>query len=281
MPVLPRASAAQGRVPFEACHDRHGQLIPGVVDNSLAYAGLATHQDGKPVILWNANTNRHLSDTEQIYIYLHECAHHLLGHLEHPTNSPVWELEADCWAIQLMVDGGMIKGRHLYQLERSRRTVQGDRTHLGGDAHVQSLRECLEIRTDRHAWRAALDAMLEASRDGVAGSRGLVVDSLDAAPIYESRLDVPGTYDCEVVGAAIRCMVFASRKTGPAVDRYQKLKDIVEDWLPAGWTKEERKSEHGTSRAFLAQDGIAGTLVSVAQNGPRVHFLMKQLVATP
>jgi hypothetical protein len=279
--ALAPVSAAQGRVPFEACHDRHGALVPGVVDNSLEYAGLATHQDGKPVILWNANSNRHLSDTEQIYIYLHECAHHLLGHLEQPKNSPAWELEADCWAIQLMVDGGMIKGRHVYQLERSRRTVRGDRTHLGGEAHVRSLRQCLEVRTDGDAWRTALDAMLAASADGFVGARGRVVDSLDGALVYESLLGVPGTYDCEVIGAAIRCMVFASRKAGPAVDRYRKLRDIVADWLPAGWTNEERRSENDGSHAFLAQDGLTGTLVSVAQNGPRIHFLMKQVAATP
>jgi hypothetical protein len=279
--ALAPVSAAQGRVPFEACHDRHGALVPGVVDNSLEYAGLATHQDGKPVILWNANSNRHLSDTEQIYIYLHECAHHLLGHLEQPKNSPAWELEADCWAIQLMVDGGMIKGRHVYQLERSRRTVRGDRTHLGGEAHVRSLRQCLEVRTDGDAWRTALGAMLAASADGFVGARGRVVDSLDGALVYESLLGVPGTYDCEVIGAAIRCMVFASRKAGPAVDRYRKLRDIVADWLPAGWTNEERRSENDGSHAFLAQDGLTGTLVSVAQNGPRIHFLMKQVAATP
>jgi hypothetical protein len=279
--ALAPGSSAQSRVPFAACHDRHGAPIPGVVDNSLEYAGLATHQGGKPVILWNAHSNRHLSDTEQIYIYLHECAHHLLGHLEQPKNSPAWELEADCWAIQLMVDGGMIKGRHLHQLERSRRTVRGDRTHLGGEAHVRSLRECLEIRTDGDSWRTALDAMLAASADGFVRTRGRVVDSLGGALVYESLLDVPGTYDCEVIGAAIRCLVFASRETGPAADRYRKLRDIVADWLPAGWTKAERKSETDGSHAFLAQDGLTGTLVSVAQNGPRIHFLMKQVAATP
>jgi len=278
---LPATASAQERVPFEACHDRHGQLIPGVVDDSLGYAGLATHQDGKPVILWNATSNRHLSDTEQIYIYLHECAHHLLGHLGRPMNSPEWELEADCWAIQLMVDGGMIKGRHLYQLERSRRTVRGDRTHLGGEAHVQSLRHCLEIRTDRDAWRRDLNALLAASGDGFTGARGRVVDSLGGSPTYESRLDVPGTYDCEVVGSAIRCMVFASRESGPAVDRYRKLKDIVEEWLPAGWSKVERETRNATSHAFLAQDTRSGTLVSIAQNGPRIHFIMKQVTPTP
>ncbi len=278
---LPATASAQESVPFEACHDRHGPLIPGVVDDSLGYAGLATHQDGKPVILWNAANNRHLSDTEQIYIYLHECAHHLLGHLGRPMNSPDWELEADCWAIQLMVDGGMIKGRHLYQLERSRRTVRGDRTHLGGEAHVRSLRHCLEIRTDRDAWRRALNALLAASGDGFAGARGRVIDSLGGSPTYESLIDVPGTYDCEVVGSAIRCMVFASRKNGPALDRYRKLKDIVEGWLPPGWSKEERETKNEAYRAFHAQDGRTGTVLSIARNGPRVHFFMKQVTPTP
>lgn len=104
---------AQSQVPFDACRDRRDSVIQGVVDNSIPYAGVATEQAGKPVIIWNQRTNRLLSTTEQIFIYLHECAHHTLGHLHRTPYTPAVELEADCWAIQLMVDGGMIKGRHI------------------------------------------------------------------------------------------------------------------------------------------------------------------------
>jgi hypothetical protein len=102
-----------GQVPFDACLDRQDRVIPGVIDNTMPYAGMATERYGQPVILWNQKSSGWLSTTEQIFIYLHECAHHTLGHLYRQPYTPAVELEADCWAIQLMVDGGMIKGRHL------------------------------------------------------------------------------------------------------------------------------------------------------------------------
>jgi hypothetical protein len=101
------------QVPFEVCQDRQGNPIAGIVDNTTPYAGIATEQNGRPVIVWNQRSNAVLSRTEQIFIYLHECAHLTLGHLYRQPYTPAVELEADCWAIQLMVDGGMIKARHL------------------------------------------------------------------------------------------------------------------------------------------------------------------------
>ncbi len=163
----------------------------------MVWAGFATEREGKPVILWNKKTNQQLSTTDQIFIYLHECAHHTLGHLYRLPYTPTVELEADCWAIQLMVDGRMIKGRHLDVLEKSRRTTRGDAYHLGGEAHIQSLQ------------------------------RGRMLDSTTGDPVYEALLDAPGTYDCEVVGAAVRCLVFAARKAGAAKERFERLMNIT------------------------------------------------------
>jgi hypothetical protein len=75
--LLPWRLNAQ--VPFEVCQDRQGNPIAGVVDNTTPYAGIATEQNGRPVILWNQRSNAVLSRTEQIFIYLHECAHLTLG----------------------------------------------------------------------------------------------------------------------------------------------------------------------------------------------------------
>jgi hypothetical protein len=228
------------------------------VDNALMYAGVATVQNGHPVILWNAHSNGRLSQTEQIFIYLHECAHHTLGHLSHSAVDAGDEREADCWAIQLMVDGGMIKGRQLEMLERSRRTVRGDDTHLAGEAHVRSLEECLSIRTDAKAWAAALDTAVIAAQDSFIAYRGRLLDSTSTPPVFEALLDVPGTYDCEVVGGALRCMVFAARKDGAAKKRYQQLVKILRSWLPSGWTFAERVGEAGKTRTFQAQDALTG-----------------------
>jgi hypothetical protein len=268
---------AQAQVPFEACRDRDNRLIPGVVDNTMAYAGIATVQNDHPVILWNAHSNGRLSQTEQIFIYLHECAHHTLGHLYHHASVDARdELEADCWAIQLMVDGGMIRSRHLEVLERSRRTVRSDDTHLGGEAHVRSLEECLSIRTDGKAWAATLDTVTSAAPDSFTTRRGRLLDSTSTPPVFEALLDVPGTYDCEVVGGALRCMVFAARKDGAAEKRYEQLVKILRAWLPSGWTFTEQLGDNGKTRTFLAQDGLTGTLITWACTGARVYLLVKR-----
>jgi hypothetical protein len=274
--LLP-VSMAWGQVPYDACLDRQGQVIPGVVDNTMPYAGVATEQNGKPVILWNQKTNQLLSTTEQIFVYLHECAHHTLGHVRGDSYTPAVELEADCWAIQLMVDGGMIKGRHLAELERSRRMMRGDAYHLGGKAHIQSLERCLEIRTDPKAWAEALSRFVLAAQDSFATQRGRPIDASPSDTVYQSLVDAPGTYDCEVVGPAARCLVFAARKMKAAEQRFERLVKIVRGWLPVGWTSVERAAPEGGERSFLAQDGMTGTLISLTQRGARVYLLVKRL----
>jgi len=268
--------SVSAQVPFNACLDREGKVIPGVADNTMEWAGVATMQAAAPVILWNYKGNRHLSQAEQIFIYLHECAHHTLGHLYRSSVDPAGELEADCWAIQLMVDGGMIKGRHLEVLERSRRHVRADATHLGGEAHIQSLARCLELRTDPKAWAASLDTVVRAAQDSFASSSGRVLDSTAPAVVYESAVGTPGTFDCEVAGGTLRCIVFASRKPGPAVDRFERLTRIVRAWLPVGWTSVERAGTAAAGRSFLAQDGMTGTLLTLLVSGNRVYLLVKR-----
>jgi hypothetical protein len=267
------------QVPFEACLDRHEHLIPGIVDNSIGWAAVATYRDGGPVIVWNAKEDERIPRVEQLFIYLHECAHHTLGHLWKEVG-PKSELEADCWAIQLMVDGGMIKGGHLEELERSRRHVQGDATHLGGEEHIRSLQWCLDIRTDRKAWATALDAFVSASADSFVTSRGRVVDSTETGHLYESLLDAPGTYDCEIVGPAVRCMVFAARKPGAAKGRFEELEKIIHNWLPPGWTAiDEATPPAGITRRYLAEDGSTGTLVALMLTQDARVFLVVRRTA--
>ncbi|MBA2459197.1 MAG: hypothetical protein H0V43_09630 [Gemmatimonadales bacterium] len=43
----------------------------------------------------------------------------------------------------------------------------------------------------------------------------------------------------------------------------------------------ERRSEDGAARTFLAQNGMDGTLLTLAQNGARVHFLLKRVEDPP
>lgn len=267
---------ANGQVPFEACHDREDRAVQVVVDNNLPYAGLATEAAGKPVIFWNKKANRYLSPTEQLFIYLHECAHHRLGHIYRHPQALSSEVEADCWAIQRMVDGGTVRLRQLTVFEQSRRTVPPDAFHLGGEAHIQSLARCLKERTDQRAWTEALQRLVLAARKGFVSSRGGVLDSSSTGVIYESLLDPPGTFDCEVIAAAVRCTLFAAPKVGPAEKQYKRLVKLVRAWLPLGWTSVERAAPREQERTFLARDEMTGTLLSLVQSGARVYFLLKR-----
>jgi hypothetical protein len=274
--VLPARVPAQ--VPFDACRDRTDHPIPVIVDNSIAYAGVATFRNDRPVILWNGRTNESLSHTQQLFIYLHECAHHVLGHLYHDDIGVREELEADCWAIQLMVDGGLIRGWQLEELERTRSSVRGDDTHLSGEAHVRSLEECLRRRSDPKAWAAALDTLVMAAHDGFARRRGRLLDSSGATSVHEALVRVPGTYDCEVVGGAVRCVMFAPRKSGGAAGRYRKVVKILKSWLPPGWSSAEqitRDSER--RRVWIARDGQTHTLLTLTLARTQVYLMVKRL----
>lgn len=270
------AGPALAQVGPDLCRDRRGRVIPEVVDDRIPWAGVATYLGGQPVILWNARHNRRLSTNEQSFIYLHECGHHALGHLRQYVNNARWELEADCWAIQRMVEGGMVRGHRLALLLEARQGVRGDAFHLGGDAHVRSLWACVQARTSAAAWARALDEFVRASRDGFIRSRGLMLDAAPGPPVYESLVDAPGTYDCEVVGPVTRCPVFAGRKPGPARKRFDRLVRVIRDWLPAGWISIMRPGEEDAGHTFFAHDAATGTLITLVQRGPRLQLLVRR-----
>jgi hypothetical protein len=277
MLMLPPRVGGQAR--FEACRDRSDHPITVLVDNSIAYAGVATFRNERPVILWNARTNQHLSYAEQLFIYLHECAHHVLDHLYHGDIGLLEEQAADCWAIQLMVDGGMIRRRELIELERTRQAVRGDDTHLSGEAHVRSLEECLRRRADPKQWAAVLDSLVLSAHDGFVGRRGRLLDSTGAVPIHEALLGVPGTYDCEVVGPVLRCFFFEARRNSAAAGRYRKLSKIFKAWLPAGWSSAEQVSPSSRRQhVWLARDARTRTLLTLTLSGTRLYLLVKRLV---
>ena len=82
-----------------------------------------------------------------------------------------------------------------------------------------------------------------------------------------------------MVGAALRCLVFASREAGPAEERYGRLLALLRQWLPGGWTSTERGNPARSSGIWIAQDARSGTLMSLARSGARIHFLMKRAPA--
>lgn len=267
----------KAQVPFDACYDRQHRRIPGVVDNTIAYAAQAGYRDGHRVIVWNQHSLSQNSRALQLFVYLHECAHHSLNHLTKGESRTI-EQQADCWAIQLMVDGGMINGSGLHALTQELRNTTGDINHLGGDALLISLQQCLDIRTDRAAWGTALTALTTAAASGFDTIRGSQVEDADPG-FFEATQGAPGVYDCEVVGSAsLSCMLFAARKQKSVESRFETIVKIVQAWLPPAWTSTTVASPpEGMTRQFLAQDSDTGMLLVLAVTPQaRLYFVVRR-----
>lgn len=281
IPALSLTGALQAQAPFDACVDRAGAKIPSRTNSKMdGYGGMAGYEKGKPIILWNAKYLANAPEYQQLLVYLHECAHHDLGHLWTDNGAKpelANEIEADCWAIQLMVDGGMI-GQFQFDslLEREGRK-QGDGDHLGGVEQVRTLQRCLSVRTDPKAWAEALPPLIESGKRHFVDSRGRELEATERDTLWESKLDLPGTYDCEVMGTVrVRCNVYMSKDSKSAANRFKKLMGIVGDLAPADWARVDNPSPSGPfARAFHTQDPESGvTLSLLLGTDPRVYFVV-------
>lgn len=273
--ALPAALRAQ--LPLDGCIDRADRPVRGIIRNDMVWAGVATVEKGESVIYWNQRRMGGRSRTTRIFVYLHECGHHLLGHVW-KANDARWEQEADCWAVQAMVEGAMISARHLRVLEGELSRTRGDAIHLGGEQLLAALKRCLEIKTDRRAWAAALARFIEAGADSFDSIRGQAVPTpASRSGVHESLADLPGTYDCEITaGNMVRCTIFAAREAGRVAERFAEVARIIPAVLPATWTsREARESSAGAVRELVAEDTASGLRLSlVSTPAHRIMFTL-------
>ncbi|HEX6091529.1 MAG TPA: hypothetical protein VFZ13_15340 [Gemmatimonadales bacterium] len=275
--VLVVPSTLRAQVPLDGCIDRANRPVRSIVRNDMVWAGVATVEKGESVIYWNQRRMGGRSRPTQIFVYLHECGHHLLGHVW-KANDARWEQEADCWAVQRMWEGGMIAGRHLRVLEEELSRTRGDAIHLGGEQLLAALKRCLEIKTDRRAWAAALARFIEAAADSFASIRGQPVPTpASRSGGHESLADPPGTYDCEVTAEhQVRCTIFAARDGERVAERFEELARIIPAALPAGWhSAGTDEPPAGAVRELVVEDTASGleiTLVSTPAH--RIVFTM-------
>lgn len=274
--VVGTVAGAEAQVPFDACLDRQLHPIPGRVDNKIGYGAMAGVENGAPVIIWNQHNLSQGSYTFQLFVYMHECAHHNLNHVTKVEGRKV-EDQADCWAWQLMVDGGMLGGRHVDALSRELRTTTGDADHLGGEDLLRWLQTCLELRTNRASWHAALDTLTGAAGTGFESLRGQPVP-FGPPNTWEVTSGTPGTFDCELSQPpAVRCMIFVTRKEKDAQKRFDVVREIIGSWLPASWSVvPHNPADAGLAQSFVARDTTVGTLLIVGRTPQnRIYFMVK------
>ena len=99
----PRVPAVGALIPAAAeraltCRDFRNRVVRNVEIHDLGDAGRAQFVYGQgPVIMLDPELLGTLPPDLQMFFKLHECGHHVLGHLVAPTGKS--EMEADCWAI--------------------------------------------------------------------------------------------------------------------------------------------------------------------------------------
>lgn len=74
-----------------------------------------------------------LPRAEQIFWYMHECAHQIFGRSE---------AVADCWAVEQGRINGWLKPSEFKRLASFIRLQRGDATHADGDERAEAMGRC-------------------------------------------------------------------------------------------------------------------------------------------
>ncbi|HET8650435.1 MAG TPA: hypothetical protein VFL95_10355 [Gemmatimonadales bacterium] len=281
--ALAVAAAAPGLVgqepPIGGCLDRQLRPVPILNTTKLSAPAAAGIADGRPVIFWNPHA-QFATYAARAFTYLHECAHITLRHIwrRNPSvrEQARQEIEADCWAVQMMVEGEMIHGAQRRSLFEQLALASADATHLGGADRIANLERCLAIKTDPGRWRTVLDTLATISGDGFLEAEGPPIRQAVGHQFYESTINPPGTYDCEIrEGPSVVCMIFAAQSLSPVQKRYRRIAGIIRDWMGDYWTvREVGRHGHDALPRLDAQDSRTGAQVSLfASADDRLHFV--------
>jgi len=151
--MTPQAASAAGS--FDRCFDPQGRPVLVFASNKVkpaqvAIAGRA--RDGRPIIAYNKQAMSQFHNITKVYIYYHECAHHVLGHSS--GNRPASrESDADCWAIRYMARRGLLNWRGLRWVQQDLSRFGGSRVHPPGSQRAAYAERCFRHALHRIASR--------------------------------------------------------------------------------------------------------------------------------
>lgn len=127
------------------CVDSRGYTIPEIPNYQLNDVALATRlNDGSPAIFFNPSITKNMAPPTRLFFTLHECAHHILGHINGSVVSVSKEQEADCWAIKMIVSRRLVSPKGFKKIQENIfDNSPGDATHIPGPQRAANLEKCL------------------------------------------------------------------------------------------------------------------------------------------
>jgi hypothetical protein len=148
-----QSQAIVGGTPMK-CYDYRGALVRTLFMPELGDVGRASIIARMPVIQLDPTRLATLPEKMQVFFFMHECAHHVLGHVIRPTLES--ERDADCWSINYGRWAGFFLRKDVEAfgpfLEKSNGSRFG---HLPGPARQAYLLMCF----DRPESEPGLDAL--------------------------------------------------------------------------------------------------------------------------
>jgi hypothetical protein len=125
------------------CADFRGRPVQTYETSGLGDVARSTLYGRIPVITLDKEVMASLSGKLQIFFYLHECAHHVLGHMFAP--QPESEKEADCWSIKTGRDQSYFNLTDVLAFTNRLASSPGStRGHLPGPERMAHLLACFD-----------------------------------------------------------------------------------------------------------------------------------------
>lgn len=139
-------SRAASQVTYDGCVDYRGLPVASIMWPGLGDVAKAAYDaQGNPIIYYDPNVLMWLSPATRLFFYTHECGHHALGHLTRWNQAGI-EQEADCWAINTLVNDGLIDEDDVRTIQSDIwRFGRADWSHLPGPQRAINLRRCLGL----------------------------------------------------------------------------------------------------------------------------------------
>jgi hypothetical protein len=137
--LLSGQAAATETVVFESCFDGRGKTLRGVADTRQAVLVRTVGQGGRREIHYNPDILPQLSSNARYFLYGHQCARQALNANGDPATLA---RQADCIAINTLLDAGLLKYGDLPGLQRELDFSAADWALLPGPARRIELDNC-------------------------------------------------------------------------------------------------------------------------------------------
>lgn len=123
------------------CKDPFGNQVKNYA-GSIGQAAMASIVGSGPAIVIDPSAMGIYPPAFRVFTYVHECGHHVIGHVIGVNPTPSRELQADCYAAKKTRDLGWLSSADFNVAMQVLSTFVADAGHPSGQVRVANARNC-------------------------------------------------------------------------------------------------------------------------------------------